>query len=162
LVSSVFEGLMGFEASTTIAAFAAAMQASLIYCALLAIGGVLLALPVVFQRRRQRIGLGTGDDRELLRRTRIHGNYIEQMTLGLPLLLALPVAGAPAQFAHAIGLSLLVARAAHAYGLMRTSGSSFGRVFGMVLTWTALLVGAIAMLAYALSTGTALRLLAPA
>jgi uncharacterized protein len=152
---------MGFEASATPAAFAAAMQAAMVYCGLLILLGVALAVMVTVRRRHVRIGLGTGEDRQLLRYSRIHGNFIEQVALGLPLLIALPLAGAPALIVHGVGLALLVGRIAHAIGLLQSIGTSVGRVLGMMLSWTALAGGAPALIIYALSSGGALRFLAP-
>ncbi len=94
---------MLFEASATPVEVAAALKAAMIYIAILALLGVALSIPVMLRRRQAKIGIGDGGDRELLRRMRIHGNFIEQATLGLPLLALLPFAGAPALAVHLFG-----------------------------------------------------------
>jgi uncharacterized protein len=161
LVSISFEVFMGFDASSTPAQIAAALQASMIYVGLLVLLGVALSIPVMIRRRTALVGLGDGGDKELLRRMRIHGNFIEQATLGLPVLILLPSSGAPVLIVHLAGASLLISRLLHAQGLFQSSGISFGRVAGMSLSWIGLIGGAIAIMAYALSTGTALHVLFP-
>jgi uncharacterized protein len=47
---------------------------------------------------------------------------------------------------HGVGVLFLVGRTAHAYALSASAGSSIGRVAGMMLTFTALLIGAGALL----------------
>jgi hypothetical protein len=51
---------------------------------------------------------------------------------------------------HAAGLALLVGRIIHAYGLSQTPHNMTLRVGGMVLTFTALLILAIACLTLSL------------
>jgi uncharacterized protein len=162
LVSDSFEECMGFEASTSLAGAASALQASIIYSALLVLLGVALSIPVMLRRRAARIGLGDGGDKELLRRMRVHANFIEQAALGLPVILLLPLAGAPALVVHLCAASMLAGRLLHAQGLFTSYGTSFGRAAGMLLTWTALLGGSLCLVIYAMTTGTVLRLLAAA
>jgi uncharacterized protein len=153
---------MGFEPLSSVADFASALQASLVYASLIVLLGVVLSVPVMLRRRAAKIGLGDGGDKELLRRMRIHGNFIEQATLGLPVLLMLPFAGAPVWICHAMGASLLISRMFHAQGLSQSFGVSFGRTIGMALSWTVLVGGALLVIIYALTGGTALRILLPA
>jgi uncharacterized membrane protein YecN with MAPEG domain len=55
--------------------------------------------------------------------------------LGLVLLLILELNGASPLLLNALGGSLFVARLLHAFGFSRTSGRSFGRFVGTVVTW---------------------------
>ena len=123
-----------------------ALQASIIYVALLVIGLVPLTLAVIRLRRGKRIGIGDGGNKELAKAIRVHANYAENTPFGLALLLALPLVATPAWAVHVVGLSLLVGRTAHAIGLNQSTGSSLGRVLGMVLTQMALLFGAVLLL----------------
>ena len=127
------------------------MRAAVVYIALLALGLIPLAFRVIVIRRGRRIGIGDGGDRELAQRVRVHANYAENAPFGLALLLALPLAASPAWTVHAVGLCLVVGRAAHAIGLSQTIGSSLGRVAGMVHTFTALIFGAATLLWRAVS-----------
>lgn len=53
---------------------------------------------------------------------------------------------APFWAVHLAGATLIVGRLLHAWGLSHTSGTSFGRFTGTVLTWLVLLVGALGLL----------------
>ena len=58
--------------------------------------------------------------------------------------------GAPGIALHAIGLTLLAGRLMHAIGFSRTPQIIPLRVAGMVLTYAALLLGALGILAHGL------------
>ena len=49
---------------------------------------------------------------------------------------------------HGVGATLLLGRIVHAIGLLFQKGPSLGRVVGMVLTYLALLVGAVSLIGY--------------
>lgn len=121
------------------------------YAGLLAFWFVFLSVRVVFTRRSARVGIGTGDDKELARRVRVHGNFAEYVPLALLLMLLLEANTALAWLLHAAGAALFVGRVAHFLGLGRSAGDSWGRVIGTALTWAALLVLAGANLAYGLA-----------
>lgn len=106
-------------------------------------GLLLLALlwPIVRLRRGRKVGLGDGGDRELLRRIRIHANFVEYVPMLLVLLALLEFAGLDRRAVAALGGMLLVARLLHAHGLRRSEGYSFGRFWGTLLTWLVLLAG---------------------
>ena len=128
-----------------------AMHAAAAYIALLVLGLIPLSVAVIRIRRAQRIGIGDGGNRDLARAIRVQANYAEYTPFGLGLLLALPLSGAGVWSVHAVGLALVFGRAAHAFGLGRSIGSSPGRVAGMVATFAALIFGALVLLARALS-----------
>jgi hypothetical protein len=122
---------------------AAALWSSLNLFLLLVLSGL-----VVRQRRQHRIPVGDGDVPELRRALRAFGNAAEYIPAGLAALAVLTVAGANPVLIHVIGATLLVGRIAHAVGLSRTTSTSLGRLVGMVLTWLAWLIAAVALLAY--------------
>jgi uncharacterized protein len=128
------------------AATIALVRAAGIYIALITLMGVVLTYLVIFQRRSKLIGIGDGGDRTLARLVRVHGNYCENAPFGLAVLLALALTGGPAWLIHAVGAGFLAGRALHAWGLSQSAGSSIGRVAGMILTHTALIVGAGALI----------------
>lgn len=119
------------------------------YVAVLVLVGLVLAVRVINMRRSQRIGLGDGDDRDLRRRIRAHGNFSEYAPLLAIVVLALPLLGAREWLVHAIALPGIVGRILHAIGLSRSGGPSLGRVGGMVLTLVSLAAGALALLVLA-------------
>lgn len=117
-----------------------------IYAALATFLVITLALLVVDQRRRSKVGLGDGGDRVLQQRVRVHANALENLPLALLLLLLLELDGTAAPLLHGFGGVLLVARALHAWGFSRRSGTSFGRFAGTLATWLAMLAMAALLL----------------
>lgn len=106
---------------------------------------ILLALSynVVRLRRAHQVGIGTGDVPALARAIRAHANFCEYVPIALILLVGIALAGAAPNWAmHGLGAALVVGRVLHAVGLSRSSGASAARVWGTLLTWTVLLVGA--------------------
>ena len=61
------------------------------------------------------------------------------MPLLLVMLLVAENNGASVAMVHACGAGLLLARLLHAAGLSGSAGVSFGRFWGILLTWTVLL-----------------------
>ena len=114
-----------------------------LYAGLLGILYIALGGFVVAQRRRARIGLGTGSDPALERSVRVHGNFAEYAPLFLVLLLVAELAGAAGALLHLLGAAFLLARIGHAFGLGRSSGTSTGRFVGTLVTWVAIVVLAV-------------------
>jgi uncharacterized protein len=114
-----------------------------LYAGLLGILYIALGGFVVAQRRRARIGLGTGSDPALERSVRVHGNFAEYAPLFLVLLLVAELAGAAGGLLHLLGAAFLLARIGHAFGLGRSSGTSTGRFVGTLVTWVAIVVVAV-------------------
>lgn len=117
-----------------------------VYAALCALLVLWLAWRVVELRRREKIGLGHGHHHELERRVRIHANAIEYVPLALILLALAEASGTPALGLHAAGAGLFVARVLHAIGLSRSAGYSFGRFWGVLLSWLVILGLALSLL----------------
>lgn len=116
-----------------------ALYASLLAILYLALGGL-----VVANRRRARVGIGTGGDTALERAVRVHGNFAEYAPLFLVLLLIAELGGSAPMLLHAVGAAFFLARVAHAFGLSRSSGTSAGRFGGTFVTWGAIIVLAVA------------------
>lgn len=116
----------------------ASASAAALYTGLLILMGLYLQGRVIGLRRSRKIGLGDGQDKELMRAIRVHGNFVESAAFGIGALIMLALIAAPAAVIHGVGAMLFAGRIAHAYGLTRTAGSSPGRVAGMVLSLTAL------------------------
>ncbi len=117
---------------------------TLLFTALHAVLMVALLVPISRHRHGKRIGLGDGGDEALMRKVRVHGNFVEHVPMALLLLGLLELCGMPAMALWVFGAVLLLARLMHAIGLSRTSGRSVGRFYGTVLTWLDLLVMALA------------------
>jgi uncharacterized membrane protein YecN with MAPEG domain len=127
----------------------ALIKAAAIYVALHTLLLMLLAMRVVKERMRANVGVGDGGDPLLLRAIRVHGNAVEQAVPTIAILIMLALMGAPAWAVHVFGVVTLLARVLHASGLSAAEGRSLGRQFGMLLTWTALGVGAIGLIVLA-------------
>ena len=99
---------------------------------------MLLALiaNVIRLRFKHQVGLGDGGEDELIKAIRMHGNFIETVPLALILMLLLEIQVAMPAILHGLGLFLVIGRAAHAYALYQTDGTSYARVAGTLMTVT--------------------------
>lgn len=133
----------GLSAIPNPLAFAASYVAALILL------GVVLMFRVARFRHTEKIGIGDGGNREMMKRIRAHGNFSENAPFLVAILILLPMLGAREWLIHAIGVSAVAGRILHAIGLSRTSGYSFGRGTGMTLTLLALVLGALSLIVLA-------------
>lgn len=114
------------------------------YAAILSLLFIWLSRNVIAARRRQRVPLGDGGHPELLRRMRAQGNFAEYVPFALVLLAFAEIQGLTPVGVHALGLTLLVGRCLHAYGVSRTPENFRFRVSGMAMTFGVLALAAIA------------------
>lgn len=119
------------------------------YIAVLVLLGVVLTFRVIFVRRAEKVGIGDGGNKELARRIRVHGNFCEQAPMLFVVLALLPILGAREWMVHLVGFCAVVGRILHAIGLSQSAGATFGRMVGMILTTSALIIGAISILVLA-------------
>lgn len=117
-----------------------------IYAALSTLLVIVLALRVVQLRQRHKVGLGDAGERALQQCIRVHANALENLPLGLLLLLLLELGGTSVPVLHAVGGTLFAARLLHAWGFSRHSGTSFGRFVGTLVTWLVMLAMAVLLL----------------
>ena len=132
------------------------MPITAIYAALLAALFLLLSARTIARRGAAQVEIGTAtrdgtDDRELLRRVRVHANFVEYAPMALVLLGLGESRKATPLALHALGTTLLIGRLLHAHGLSQSPHNMPMRVTGMVLTLTMI----------ALSAGLCLWLSAP-
>jgi uncharacterized protein len=102
---------------------------------------LVLAVLVMMGRRQHKIVLGDGANEPFTRAVRAHANAAEYIPAGLIglVLLALLDPAVPLWLLHAAGLSLTLGRILHGVGL-HTGALNAGRMFGMLLTWIAMLL----------------------
>ncbi|TXH95786.1 MAG: glutathione S-transferase [Rheinheimera sp.] len=117
-----------------------------LYAAVLAVMFVGLALAVVRQRFKLRVGLGDGQQPELIKAIRIHGNFAEYVPFLLVLMFIAEQQQAAAWQIHLLGVLTVGGRLLHLVGLRQSSGTSIARFFGMISTFAALLCGAAFLL----------------
>ncbi len=114
---------------------------TMLYAALCGVLLIALALNIVRLRLGRRVPLGVGsEDSGLEQPVRVHGNFTEYAPTFLILLLLAELGGAAFWFLHLMGAAFLVGRVLHAYGLSTVRARSFGRFYGSVFSWSAILV----------------------
>lgn len=86
----------------------------------------------------------------LQRKVRAHGNFAEYVPQGLLFVVVLELMQAQNWLIWLLGVSLTIARVAHAYGLITKYGPSISRAIGFFLTWFVYIIGSIACLYYGL------------
>lgn len=107
-----------------------------IYGSLLVMLVLFLAYRITIFRRQEKVGLNDNNASDKMRcAIRAHGNAVENIPLALLLLLFLELNQLTPWLMHVFGVSLLIARGLHAWGLSTNSGTSFGRFYGTALTW---------------------------
>lgn len=117
-----------------------------LYAALLALLFLALSVLVIRQRLRHKVAIGLGEAEGLLRASRAQGNFAEYGPLLLILLLLLELGGSSRTLLHGLGAAILLGRALHAAGISRSPERLLFRQAGMMLTFGALAVGALALL----------------
>lgn len=117
-----------------------------LYAALTAALFVALSLRVILARMQDGIAWGEPEGSRLQQRVRAHGNFAEYAPMALVLLFLAEVQGAPDWLLHLTGVSLILGRLIHAYGLSERPRTLPWRVAGMVLTFNALGLGALGAL----------------
>jgi uncharacterized membrane protein YecN with MAPEG domain len=113
------------------------------YAGILGLFYVALSFRVIRFRRMFQIGIGHGEDRELHRAIRVHGNFAEYVPMALFLLLLLELNGSQMWVLHALGSMLFIGRILHSMGLGKTAGTSIPRLLGGLLTFVMMLVAAV-------------------
>jgi uncharacterized protein len=98
-----------------------AVPVTALYGALNAFLTVGLSINVSRVRGKHNVFRGDGGHADLIAAIRAHGNNVENVPLALILLLAAELCGGSSTALHAFGGALLVARLAHAFGLLKAS-----------------------------------------
>ena len=124
------------------------IQAATLWGGLLILLLLVLSSVVVSRRRRHLIEFGDGGNPEMTPAVRAFGNAAEYIPAGMCGLILLAFLGAPALLIHAVGGMLFAGRVIHALGLLFQEGPSLGRSVGMILTWLALLVASVSLIAW--------------
>lgn len=119
-----------------------------VIASILALMFIKLSFGVIDLRRKNKISLGAGGVDELDRAIRAHGNFAEYAPLGLFLIGALELNGAPLEIVGLLGLLLIAGRYFHAKGIHEPPPNFKNRVRGMKLTFAALGLSALANLGW--------------
>jgi uncharacterized protein len=124
--------------------FMNAQEAAALYVGLNLFIILVLVFLVIRQRRIHKVVIGDGGHKSLVLAIRAHANAVEIIPLGLIGLVALAGLGSALWIIHVLGIMLTTGRILHAYGLSNSEGTSFGRIAGMMLSLTSLLLMGIA------------------
>jgi uncharacterized membrane protein YecN with MAPEG domain len=122
------------------------MKITGLYAALAALLVVFLAVRVVLRRRATKVGLGDGNNPDLLQCIRVHANAVEYVPLYLLLMLIIELNQTLPILIHVFGIVLIVARLLHAWGVSHHRGLSAGRALGAGLTVLGIVLMAILLL----------------
>lgn len=117
-----------------------------IYIALLAILFLFLSFKTIQVRKRLQIGVGAGDNPELLRAMRVHANFSEYVPISLLLILSVELLKGHFIFVNCLGTALLIGRVFHAYGVSQAKENLKFRVSGMLLTFSTMLLSIVSIL----------------
>ncbi|MGI9264820.1 MAG: MAPEG family protein [Gammaproteobacteria bacterium] len=120
------------------------VEITALYIALTAFLFIALSYKATKQRRHSKIGLGVGDNEALERAVRVHANLAEYAPIALLLMLAYELNNGAAWLLHLTGAVFVISRVLHAQGLASTRGTSFGRFYGVLGTWSIILILATA------------------
>ncbi len=115
-----------------------------LYASLAGLLLLFLSFRVVRWRRKLSVGLGDGGQENLLRAQRAQANFTEYVPIALILLAVAESQVLTGWLLHTAGAVLLLARLLHAWGLSQSSGRSFGRYWGTLLTWVVILALSLA------------------
>ena len=115
-----------------------------VYASLVGLLLIFLSSRVVRWRRELSVGLGDGGEESLLRAQRAQANLHEYVPIALLLLAVAESQGLTGWLLHSSGVILVLARLLHAWGLSKSSGRSFGRFWGTLLTWAVILALSLA------------------
>ncbi len=116
------------------------------YAAILGLLAIALTVRVILHRVKLKIGAGDGGNAQLARDMRAHSNFTEQVPLALLLILLAEAIGTPATVVHGLGLVLVLARFASAWGLSQSLGTTKGRQAGAGLTILVVAVSSLLIL----------------
>ena len=118
-----------------------------VYATVLGLGFVGLSFLTLGLRRKNKIALGDGGNPQLLRAIRVHSNFAEYVPMALILIYLTESIGSPIYLIHFLGVSLLIGRLSHAWGVSHENENFKFRVFGMIATFNAIIVSSLYILA---------------
>ena len=98
-----------------------------LYAGLLGLMSIVIGALAGRLRGQTGVYLGDGGNPELLAAMRRHGNFVENVPMLLVLMGLLELNGVDTTYLHVMGVLVIVARAAHAYGMR--ADEEPGRVF---------------------------------
>ncbi|MBN9288128.1 MAG: hypothetical protein BGO43_13370 [Gammaproteobacteria bacterium 39-13] len=111
-----------------------------LYASLLSFLIIVLGARISHMRMKYRVGLLDGGHPQLTHAIRVHGNAVEWVPLVLILFACAESQHLPYWALHLLGITLIMSRLLHAWGVSHSSGKSFGRFYGIMSTWLIILI----------------------
>jgi len=111
-----------------------ALPITTLYAGLLGLILIWLSARVVQARLAHEVSIGDGGQADILVAIRGQGNFIEYVPIALLLIGLGELGGSPSWLLHGLGLTLVLARIAHPFGLASTFELRVPRVAGAMLT----------------------------
>ena len=121
-----------------------------VFAAVFAVFFVLLSINVIRARRQHKVGIGAGRNKSVERAMRVHANFAEYVPFALLLITLLELNRASSLLLIGLCSLLLVGRLVHAFGVSMENERFIYRVSGMVMTFTVILIAAVANVAAAI------------
>ena len=122
------------------------MNVTPFYAAILSLLFFVLSVRAIRLRRELKTPIGDGNNPRMQRVTGVHSNFAEYVPLTLLLVFMLELQEAHHFLLHTFCTCLLTGRVSHAYGVSKEPENYRYRVFGMAMTFTALLGAATSLL----------------
>lgn len=104
---------------------------------------LVLSWRVIAERRSSRIAYGDNDSPRVHAKIRAQANWVEYTPISLLLILMAEVQGVSPALLHLAGVTLIVGRFMHGYGMSFAPKQLMFRTVGMLLTLIAVLIGLI-------------------
>ena len=114
-----------------------------LYAGILGLIYVFLSFFVIKGRFQHRVSLGDGQNDDLVRRIRLHSNFIEYVPLALFLIFLIEYNQLSDWVIHGLGGMLLLGRILHPFGMLFKNGVSFYRTGGMIMTLCVLIIASV-------------------
>ena len=121
-----------------------------VYAAIFGLILIYLSVRVIKQRRSAKVSLGDGDNPALRKAIAVHNNFSQYVPLTLLLIVFVELNHASAYITHGLCACLLVARVAHAYGLVQPVQIMKLRQIGVLLTFGVIIFAAFYLLGNAI------------
>ena len=104
------------------------------YAAILALLFIVLSVRTIKTRRENKVAIGDGGEKSILRAARVHANFSEYVPFTLLLISLLEIQSYSQWIIHGLCIALVTARIIHAYGVSQANEDFRFRIFGTATT----------------------------
>ena len=112
-----------------------------------------LSINVIRNRFRFKKSLGHGEEAQLEKAIRIHGNFSEYVPIIITMMALLELSKASSTSIHFFGATIFLGRIFHAIGISYVKSPNPFRTLGMIATFTCLIGLSIRLITYSLEMG---------